>query len=376
MMLRLWVLCWLLLSTIDASAHKASTSYLQLALDGAQLSGRWDIALRDLDVAIGLDTNGDGSLTWGEVRQQQDRIEQYALGRLLLQADREPCTLALTRLQLADHSDGTYASLALDGRCPHAPFDLAIDYQLLFDIDAWHRGLLALTFSGHRAGLLGPDERTQHFTATGASTGAVFGRYFRSGMWHVRTGWDHILFLAALFLPAVLRRQGDRWIVATNMRETLTESAIMVTAFTLAHALTLSLAAGGWFALPARWIESAVAASVLFAGLNNLVPMVHKRLALLAAGFGLIHGAAMAGALIELGLPAGARTAALLAFNLGVEAAQLVVLLAVVPASFTFRHIRAYRWLVLIPGSLLITLIGLLWLVQRAGNIDLGMPFM
>lgn len=374
MMFRHWVLCWLLLWAIDASAHKASTSYLQLGLDGAQLSGRWDIALRDLEVAIGLDTDGDGSLTWGEVRQQQDRIGQYALGRLRLQADRETCTLALVQLQLADHSDGTYASLALNGRCPHAPYELAIDYQLLFDIDALHRGLLALTFSGNRVGLFAPEERTQHFTATGASATEVFGRYFRSGMWHVRTGWDHILFLAALFLPAVLRRQGDRWIAATDMRETLTDSAIMVTAFTLAHALTLSLAAGGWFALPARWIESGVAASVLFAGLNNLVPMVHRRLTWLAAGFGLIHGAAMAGALIELGLPAGARTAALLAFNLGVEAAQLVVLLTVVPASFAFRHTRAYRWLVLIPGSLLITLIGLWWLVQRAGNIDLGMP--
>lgn len=199
-------------------------------------------------------------------------------------------------------------------------------------------------------------------------------RYLRSGVWHVRTGWDHILFLAGLFLPAVLRRQGRQWHAAVNLHETLTDSAIMVTAFTLAHALTLSLAAYGGFALPARWIESGVAASVLFAGLNNLIPMVHRRLAWFATGFGLIHGAAMAGALIELGLPANARVWALLAFNLGVEIAQLVVLLAVVPVSFAFRHNRAYRHLVLIPGSVLIALTGLWWLVQRAGNVELGFP--
>ena len=117
-----------------------------------------------------------------------------------------------------------------------------------------------------------------------------------------------------------------------------------------------------------------MAASVLFAGLNNLIPMVHRRLAWLAAGFGLIHGAAMAGALIELGLPAHARVWALLAFNLGVELAQLVVLLAVVPISFAFRHNPVYRRLVLLPGSALIAVIGLWWLVQRAGNIDLGFP--
>jgi len=374
MMARVWLLCWLLLSTADASAHKASTSYLQLRVEGTQLSGRWDIALRDLDVALDLDTDGDGKLTWGEVRQQQARIVQYALGSLQLQADRESCTLAPPGLQLADHSDGVYASLALAGHCPHAPFELAIDYGLLFDIDAWHRGLLTLAFSGNRAGLFGPEQRSQHFIATDASSAEVFWRYFRAGIWHVRTGWDHILFLAGLFLPAVLRRQGGQWVAATGFRQTLTETTIMVTAFTLAHAMTLTLAASGWFDLPTRWIESAVAASVLFAGLNNLLPMVHRRLAWLAAGFGLVHGAAMAGALIELGLPTGARVAALLAFNLGVEVGQLVVLLAVVPVGFAFRHTLAYRWLVLVPGSLLIALIGLWWLVQRATGIELGLP--
>ncbi|HQZ05420.1 MAG TPA: HupE/UreJ family protein [Burkholderiaceae bacterium] len=373
MMFRAWLLL-LLMACTNAWAHKASTSYLQLQMDGAAISGRWDVALRDLDIAMGLDTNDDGKLAWGEVRQQQDRIGRYALTRLVLRTERAPCALQLVRMELADHSDGTYASLALVGQCPQAPVDLAIDYQLLFDVDAWHRGLLTLELAGNHAGLFSPEQRTQHFFAGNTSAGDVFMRYLRSGIWHVRTGWDHILFLAGLFLPVVLRRQGRQWHAAVDLRETLVDSAVMVTAFTLAHALTLSLAAYGGFALPARWIESGVAASVLFAGLNNLIPMVHRRLAWLAAGFGLIHGAAMAGALIELGLPAHARVWALLAFNLGVELAQLVVLLAVVPISFAFRHNPVYRRLVLLPGSALIAVIGLWWLVQRAGNIDLGFP--
>jgi hypothetical protein len=375
MMFRAWLLLLLLLpmGTTNAWAHKASTSYLQLQVDGTAISGRWDIALRDLDIVLGLDTNDDGNLTWGEVRLQQDRIGRHALARLTLRTDRSLCVLQLTRLQLADHSDGAYASLALAGHCPQAPVELAIDYQLLFDVDAWHRGMLTLELAGNHAGLFSPEQRTQHFAASSASAGDVFMRYLRSGLWHVRTGWDHILFLAGLFLPVVLRRQGHQWHAAGKLRETLVDSAIMVTAFTLAHALTLSLAAYGGVTLPTRWIESGVAASVLFAGVNNLVPMVHRRLAWLAAGFGLIHGAAMAGALIELGLPAHARVWALLAFNLGVEIAQLVVLLAVVPVSFAFRHSRIYRRLVLVPGSVLIALTGLWWLVQRVGNVDLGL---
>ena len=89
MMFRAWLLL-LLMACTNAWAHKASTSYLQLQMDGAAISGRWDVALRDLDIAMGLDTNDDGKLAWGEVRQQQDRIGRYALTRLVLRTERAP----------------------------------------------------------------------------------------------------------------------------------------------------------------------------------------------------------------------------------------------------------------------------------------------
>lgn len=365
---------FLLALCTNAFAHKASTSYLQLRLQGTELSGRWDIALRDLDYALGLDTDGDSTLTWGEVRRQEARIGDYALRRLTLRADRDTCRLAVGRMRIADHSDGRYASLELAGDCPHEPVSLSLDYQLLFDVDAWHRGLLNLDFRGAYSGLFAPEERVLRYSVAGASRWTVFSQYFRAGVWHVWTGWDHMLFLAGLFLPAIVRRIGGAWQPAASLKVALADTAIMVTAFTLAHALTLSLAATGVFSPPSRWVESAVAASVLFAGLNNLIPMVYRGLFGLAAAFGLVHGAAIAGALIELGLPAGERVWALLAFNLGVEAAQLSVLLAVIPASFACRQSKGYRWFVLIPGSLFITIVGLLWFIQRAFDIDLGIP--
>lgn len=373
-MTRALALLLLLACATTAVAHKASTSYLQLRVQGEAVNGRWDIALRDLDYALGLDTDNDAALTWGEVRLQQSRIADYALRRLLLRADRDPCTLGVGSMQIAEHSDGRYASLALSGRCPHEAVSLGVDYELLFDVDAQHRGLLNLEFRGTHGGMFEPERRTLRFNAAGASGVNVFNQYFRAGVAHVWTGWDHMLFLAALFLPAVLRRHGREWLPAASMKKALTDTAVMVTAFTLAHALTLSLAATGAFSPPTRWVESAVAASVLFAGLNNLVPMVYRGLFWLAAAFGLVHGAAIAGALIELGLPAGDRVWALLAFNLGVEAAQLAVLVAVIPPSFICRRTWAYRWGVLMPGSLFTAATGALWLIQRALNVDLGVP--
>ena len=368
--LALFLVVW----ATNASAHKASTSYLQLRVNGTEVSGRWDIALRDLDYALALDTDGDTLLTWGEVRRQQSRIADYALRRLTVRTDQDNCELSVERLQIADHSDGRYASLALAGHCPHEPVSLSLNYQLLFDVDALHRGLLNLDFRGSHSGLFAPEERVLRYNAAGASSLTVFTQYFRAGVWHVWTGWDHMLFLGGLFLPAVVRRHGREWQPATSLKVAVTDTAIMATAFTLAHALTLSLAATGLFSPPTRWVESGVAASVMFAGLNNLVPMVYRGLFGLAAAFGLIHGAAIAGALIELGLPPGDRVWSLLAFNLGVEVAQLAVLLAVIPVSFICRRSPWYRWLVLIPGSLFITVVGLLWLIQRAFNVDLGIP--
>ena len=362
----------LLLCVTQVHAHKASTSYLRLQVQGTVVDGRLDIALRDLDYALGLDSDNDAQLTWGEVRRQQQRIIDYALHRLVLRADLAHCTLRVREMLIAEHSDGRYASLELAGQCPHEPVSLGIDYELLFDVDAQHRGLLSLEFQGNHGGLFAPEQHTLRFISADASRMQVSVQYLRAGLWHVWSGWDHMLFLAGLFLPAVLRRNGRLWLPAANLRRTLRDTAVMVTMFTLAHAFTLTLAAIGLFAPPTRWVEVAVAASVLFAGMNNLLPMVYRRLSWLAAGFGLVHGAAMAGALIELGMPPGGRVWALLAFNLGVEAAQLVVLLAVIPVSFVFRNTAWYRWLVLVPGSLAITVVGLLWMVQRIWDIDFG----
>lgn len=362
----------LLLCTTHVQAHKASTSYLRLQVHGTVLDGRWDIALRDLDYALGLDSDNDAQLTWGEVRRQQQRIADYALHRLALRADLDPCTLQVRGILVAELSDGHYASLELAGQCPHEPVSLGIDYELLFDVDAQHRGLLSLEFQGSHGGLFAPEQHRLRFVSANASRLQVFAQYLRAGLLHVWSGWDHMLFLAGLFLPAVLRRDGRSWLPAQNLRHMLRDTAVMVTMFTLAHAFTLTLAATGLFAPPARWVEVGVAASVLFAGMNNLLPMVYRRLSWLAAGFGLIHGAAMAGALIELGMPPGGRVWALLAFNLGVEAAQLAVLLAVAPVSFVFRKTLWYRWLVLVPGSLAISVVGLLWMVQRIWGIGLG----
>lgn len=372
-----WLAVALGLFTGAAFAHSSSSSYLQLQTRDGALQGRWDIALRDLDAAIGLDADGNDALSWGEVRQAQTRIDDYALSHLVLRSDGARCQLRVTRLRIAEHADGHYAALDLSGACPQSVKTLAIDYSLLFDLDRQHRGLLTLQLgAGLYTSVLGPETGEARFGGHGAqSMWRVATTYFHEGLWHVWTGLDHMLFLAGLFLPAVLwRKRGGGWQAAPNLRGALWHTAGIVTAFTLAHATTLTLAALGWVHWPSRWIESGVAATVAFAGFNNLVPMVHRRLAAIAAAFGLIHGLAVASALIDLGLPISGRVWAIASFNFGVEAAQLSLVATVIPLSFVCRHSLIYRRFVLVPGSVLVTTIGVLWFIERAFVVKL-LPF-
>ncbi len=359
----------------SAQAHKSSDSFLRIGLDQSAIEVRWDIALRDLDFAIGLDSDADGAITWGEVRRAEAAISAYALSRLAIRGDAVDCPLlVMPVLQIAEHSDGRYAVLSLSGRCAAAPAQIEIDYRLLFDIDAQHRGLLNLRHGGDiQTAVFAPDRQRQTFTS--GSPARVFQTYFAEGIWHVWKGADHMLFLAGLFLPAVLRRKKGGWEPAVSLPAALRETAALITAFTLAHALTLALAASGVFSPPSRLIESLVAASVLFAGLNNLLPMVQRRLWLLAGFFGLIHGAAIAGALLELGLPVQGRVTALLAFNVGVELAQLALVAVVVPLCFAGRNSAGFRNAVLVPASLIVAIAGLAWLLQRALDLPIPMPF-
>jgi len=365
-----WLLLFVLLLSTTAHAHKPSDSYLKLHVVDQQISGEWDIALRDLEYAIGIDTNGDGNITWSEVREHRDAIAAFAMHGLKIEGEGE-CSLQLSDLQIADHTDGAYAALMLAGRCANSPKEITIDYKLLFDIDPTHRGLLNLDFGGVQTVVFSPDRKQIKFHLGGSGALATFLQYLQEGLWHVWTGWDHMLFLGGLMLPAVLRRTRKGWVPVHSLKVAVWDTFRIVTAFTIAHACTLSLAAMGVISLPSRLVETLVAATVIFAGLNNLIPMSQRGLWVLAFFFGLIHGTAIAGALLELGLPTDQRVLALLAFNIGVEGAQLALVCLVVPITYAFRYSTFYRRAVIIPGSVVISVIGMIWLIQRAFEIHL-----
>lgn len=360
-------------------AHKASTGYLHVHASRDHVDVRLDVAVRDLDYALDLDGDHDGEITWRELKAGQANIADYLRSRLQVDAAKNRCELGANGLQVVEHSDGLYAVVTMSGPCPGAGAGIKVDYRLLFDLDALHRGLASIEFDSPRgvqsqSALFGPAVQGLSFAPTQPDTARVFAQYFGAGLFHVWSGLDHLLFLAGLFLPAVLRRKQGLWTAVPNLRTALRDTAFIVTAFTIAHACTLTLAATGAFTLPSRVVEAAVALTVLFAGLNNLVPMVYRDLFWLSGIFGLIHGAAVASALIDLGLPGTGRVWALLAFNVGVEVAQLSLLALVILPAFALRRTAFYRRFVLLPGSALVSVVGLCWFIERAFGVYFGVP--
>ena len=375
--------CWMLLVAAllsacllpPAHAHKPSDSYLTLKVDGEKVDGQWDIALRDLDYALSLDVDQDGDVTWGEVRAKHADIAAYAMARLQLGPAGAPCPTTVTEQLIDNHSDGAYAVLRFTATCAAAPRTLTIGYRLFFDLDPQHRGLIRLEHQGAtRAGILSIDEPEQKFTLSDLSKWEQFVDYGNEGVWHIWTGFDHVLFLLSLLLPAVLVRSnlpGRRWQPAGSFRAAFWDVVRVVTAFTLAHSITLSLAALGVVSLPSRWVESAIALSVVLAALNNIRTLVYEKRWVIAFCFGLIHGFGFASVLADLGLPQESLLIALVAFNVGVELGQLVIVGVFLPIAYALRTTVLYQRVLVLFGSALIALIALIWLIQRAFNLQL-----
>ncbi len=366
-MARLLLLFALLCAALaPAQAHKPSDSYLSLTVQGEHLTGQWDIALRDLDFAIGLDQDGDGKLTWDEVRARHAAISAYALERLKLSTGGAACAVTPTAQLIDDHTDGAYSVLRFAVACPAPVAQLVIDYRLFADLDPQHKGLLRLTDDGATStAIFDPQHARQTLSLQAPDRWHQFATYIKEGVWHIWIGYDHILFLLSLLLPAVLLAAP-----ANNLRGAFIDVLKVVTAFTLAHSLTLTLASLSLIALPSRLVESAIAASVILAAVNNLYPLFRGRRPVAAFVFGLIHGFGFASVLIDLGLPQTTLLASLFGFNLGVEIGQLCIVALFLPLAFSLRHTLFYRR-VLTGGSAAIALLALVWFVERAFDIQM-----
>ena len=394
---------FLLLLPFQMKAHAPDQSYIFLKVYENAIGGTVEITAKDLNKALGLDLQP--GLTPETLRPHLQRIQDYVLKKVDFSSILGNHTIQFKEadiLVLDDLGEFVQLNFELAG-LKEMPEALDIRYEVLFDQDPNHNGLLVVAYNW-KAGVFDNEAQVslifdsgnvkQELSLTESSLWKGFWAMIKQGIWHIWIGIDHILFLLALVLPSVVRRlrQGSpqvaglggtnidfynklspkglqaatkQWTPVERFRPALIYVIKIITFFTIAHSITLSMAALGVVHLPSRLVESVIAFSIALAAYHNISPLFGGRDWVIAFGFGLFHGFGFASVLGEIGLRGEFMTLSLLGFNLGVEIGQLVIICLIFPVLYIFRKSKNYPN-VLIYGSGLLILIALYWFVERS----------
>jgi hydrogenase/urease accessory protein HupE len=332
-----------------ALAHPVPFSYLDIRLQGTTIEGT--LVAHMFDVAHDLNIEPAERLLDPATASQQSRAIADLLGRrLTIAADGRAAMLQWSDAEVV--ADRQSIRLPFRCRLESAPGVVAVE-ALLFPYDPNHQTFLnvyerdALT----QAILDRGRTRFEYYPGTTQGALAVVRRFVPAGTHHILIGPDHLLFLIGLLLLGGSIRQ----------------LAVIVTAFTIAHSITLSLAALNIVTPPARIIEPAIALSIVYVGADNLLIRGGRDVrAWIAFAFGFIHGFGFANVLREMDLPARALGWSLFSFNVGVEIGQLLVVVAVASALAALRsRSEAASRLLAVAGSIVVMAAGAFWFIQR-----------
>jgi len=347
------VLMVLMALALPAAAHKIGISRGEYRAEGASLRADITFARPELALTVpGLDANGDGTVSADELGNGHAALLSTVVAGLQVSSGTERCRGQLERAELVAN-DGV--ALHLQYGCDSAPAAFHVRMALLSDLSVGHRHLAEVepvAPAGAAAVTHVVYESSPEFevgAAPATSGNQIAGSLFLMGIEHILTGFDHLMFLFGVVL------------IAARLRTIF----LAVTAFTLAHSVTLGIATLGYWAPSPSLVEPAIALSIGYVVVDNWFVTDASRRWMLTFPFGLIHGFGFAGALKEIALPTAQVPLALVSFNLGVETGQILVLALVLPILFWLRRRPWFARQGVRSASSLVALSGLVWFFQR-----------
>lgn len=347
-----------LLAAVPCPAHEQSIGYATVTVTpdrvAAEIAFRPSAAIRGL----GLDRNGDGRIDDGEIRAAAPAALLWLSEHVALSADYSALQLQpVDAGRSRDESGRDLIAFRLAAPLEKLPAELAVQIDLSSRLGAEHLNLVKVSAGGRvQQAVLAPDEPATRFPVGGRmALSAQIGTFIWLGVEHIFLGYDHIMFLLALVL------------LGSSLRNLVK----IVTAFTVAHSLTLILAALGLVQLPPRLIEAGIALSIAYVAIENFWLRDAGHRWILTFFFGLVHGFGFANVLRDLGLPSRGLVASLLSFNIGVELGQICIVLVAFPLTLWLQR-RSFHHRVVLVCSGIIFLFGAGWFVERM----LGLSFM
>jgi hypothetical protein len=378
---RLWLSLCLVLMTLTASAHQTGNSYINIRHVNDQLAIDLDFYVRDLDNLLQEDAKSGEAApsapslpSSDQLQALQPRITEVIQRSFKLEIDELNAPLTFKAQSVTLHNDGLYVRQQFVGPVVDvkAKF-IVIRYEFFTQNDKLGRAFMRLLINGDEiSSVFDQPNAIQRFALGETKRSATIFLFAKEGAKHIWEGIDHLLFLLTLLLPGLLLWRHE---VATptidnpkSMRGTKEAEIFalkVVTAFTIAHSITLGLATFGLVSLPEKLIESLIAFSIMASAAINLQKKYRINHWQLAFIFGLIHGMGFANGLKELGLSSSYFLETLLAFNVGVELAQLAIVLLVSIPMLLFVRSETAKHRVMTWGSIGVLAISTVWLVQR-----------
>lgn len=386
-------LFFIAVTVFKAYAHEPNHSYIFLRIAQDKIEGRFEIGRLDLNKALGLSLSEE--LDQSELDPNIPAIKSFILSKVRFGANRGQFDLKLSTvdfMNLDDEDDNVRIYFELS-QLSEIPKELTINYEPFFDQFSSHKGVLIIEYNW-KAGIINNhtliaevftmSDTEKTLDLEDVSLWKGFVAMTKLGVWHIWIGIDHILFLVALVLPAVVRRRNEGelelleypesvntvWKPVAKFRPAALYILKIVTFFTIAHSLTLAIASLNIFTLPSKYVESIIAFSIALAAVHNITPIFKGKEWVIAFVFGLFHGFGFASVLGEKGLEGDYIILSLLGFNVGVEIGQVVIIALVFPLLFLIRTIRFYP-AILKYGSVLLILISIQWCIERLFEVNL-----
>lgn len=372
------------------AAHKPDQSYVFLRVYQDSLTGRVEISTEDLNRIVGsaLPKNG---LTRAQAAPLTSRMQTYLRDHLSFSIDGRPVPYNWSATDILNiyqegEADVVQYYFVIDG-VNDIPENIEVTYDAVLELRDLHRGVLIIeqnwkggVVDNHTSinHIFTPDDRSTALDLTDVSVWKGVWALIKLGVWHIWIGLDHILFIVALILPSVVRRDPhetqaygvSKWRPVPAFRPAFFYLVKIVTFFTIAHSITLALASTGLVTLPSKYVEATIAFSIGLAAFHNIHPIFRGKEWVIAFVFGLFHGFGFASVLGEKGLGSDFLAYSLFGFNVGVEIGQLLIICTVFPVLFVLRKTKFYQWLIII-GSALLILIAVYWTVERLFEVDI-----
>jgi hypothetical protein len=369
------IIFFILLTFTTLFSDVLKENFLILDLNNSTPKIILDFESDNLEQFIELDTNENGLVSWKEIKAKKDEIVNFVLPHLKISSDTTTCKKKLTDFEVHRRVHQSYIKLHIDLDCPIPKHETKVFYDLFFDVDRGQKAFISTNdTNSSQPMMLSSQTKEISLKIKQASTWETFVSFLKEGIWHIWIGFDHILFLLMLLVSSVIYHKNREILPQNSLKTTLIEVLKIVTAFSMAHSITLALSVLEVVDVNMVFIEVAIALSVLFTALNNMFAFFKTKIWMLAFGFGLIHGFGFANVLKEMVLTTKELAASLLGFNLGVEIGQLAIVIAVVPILYFSRKGKFYRYVILYGFSALTAVVASVWAYERYANLSI-LPF-